>query len=195
MTDIKALNLRKPDYPIDPLFVNRWSPRSFLEKPVPEHILMKLFEAARWAPSAFNHQPWRFIVLQSEEDRENIYPCISTNNLAWCKKAPVLVMIISDTTRNDSFNYSHAFDTGAAWAQFALAASLEGLVTHPMTGFDFDQARKILNIPETFALQALVAVGYQGPAEALPEHLQEREKPNDRRPVEQSVYFGSFGNR
>lgn len=193
MTSNQAVTTRKPEYAIHPVFVNRWSPRSFLQKPVPDEILMRLFEAARWAPSAFNHQPWRFIVLRSQEEKERFYPCISPNNLLWCKRAPVLVVIVSDTMRDGVPVRSHAFDTGAAWGFFALAATMEGLATHPMTGFDFEKARDILGIPDSYAIQVLVAVGYQGPVEDLPEQLRARERPNDRRPIGQSIYAGSFG--
>jgi len=194
MTNSNTLLARQPAFTIDPIFVNRWSPRSFQQKPVPEETLLRLFEAARWAPSAFNHQPWRFIVLRSPEEKEKFYPCISENNLAWCKNAPVLVVIVSESSREGAPVRSHAFDTGAAWGHLALAATMEGLITHPMTGFDFDQARSILSIPEAYAIQALIAIGYQGPAEALPEHLRAREQPNGRRPIEQSIYTGSFGH-
>ncbi len=190
-----TISSRKTDHPIDSLFTRRWSPRSFLEKPVPDEVLMRLFEAARWAPSAYNYQPWRFIVMRTQEERERIFPCISEFNLTWCKKAPVFVMIISEKNRDGAPNRSHAFDTGAAWSHFALAAVMEGLVTHPMTGFDFEQARKILQIPDSYEIQALVAVGSQGPADALPEPLRAREQPNTRRPIEESLYSGSFGKK
>lgn len=183
---------RKPAYDIEPIFVERWSPRSFLDKQVSDEQLFRLFESARWAPSAFNHQPWRFILLKGE-DKERVLPCISDNNLLWCSKAPVLVMILSELNRNGTPNISHAFDTGAAWSHLALAAKMAGLITHPMTGFNFEQAREILQVPDEYAIQALVAIGYQGPADALPEHLQEREAPNNRRPIEQSVFIGTFG--
>jgi len=187
------ITVRQPEHKIDPIFVERWSPRSFLEQPVPEEKLMRLFEAARWAPSAFNHQPWRFILLTSQEDRERFYPCISQSNLAWCRKAPVLVLIISEINRDGALNPSHAFDTGAAWGYLSLAATMEGLATHPMTGFDFGKARSILNIPEEYAIQALVAIGYQGSPDLLDEPLRQREFPKGRRPLDELIYAGSFG--
>jgi len=187
------ITVRQPEHKIDPIFVERWSPRSFLEQPVPEEKLMRLFEAARWAPSAFNHQPWRFILLTSREDKERFYPCISQNNLAWCRKAPVLVLIISEINRDGALNPSHAFDTGAAWGYLSLAATMEGLATHPMTGFDFGKARSILNIPEEYAIQALVAIGYQGSPDLLDEPLRQREFPKGRRPLDELIYAGSFG--
>jgi nitroreductase len=187
-----ATSSRQPLHDVDALFLERWSPRSFSDKPVSDELLFRLFESARWAPSAFNHQPWRFILLRGS-DKERVHQCISDNNLLWCSKAPVLVMFLSEKSRNGVPNRSHAFDTGAAWSHFALAATKAGLITHPMTGFDFEKARDILQVPEEYELQALVAVGYQGPADALPDHLREREMPNQRRPIEQSVYVGTFG--
>ncbi|MFB9977242.1 nitroreductase family protein [Pallidibacillus thermolactis] len=185
---------RKPDYEIDEMFINRWSPRSFLDKEIPEEVLLTVFEAARWAPSAYNEQPWRFIIAKTKEERERFYPFISEFNLSWCKKAPVLVLILSKTTRNGEFLQSHSFDAGAAWAHLALQANKCGLITHPMTGFDFDRARETLEIPEDYAIEALVAIGYQGEKEALSEKLQEREQPNGRRPIKESLFTGKFGN-
>jgi len=185
--------VRQTEHKIDPIFTERWSPRAFQEKPVPEEKLMRLFEAARWAPSAFNHQPWRFILLTSQEDKERFYPCISEGNLAWCRKVPVLVLIISEINRDGAPNPSHSFDTGAAWGYLSLAATMEGLATHPMTGFDFHQARSILNIPDEYAIQALVAIGYQGSAEQLDEPLRQREFPKGRRPLDELLYAGRFG--
>ena len=191
MTNIREF--RQPTYEIDELFLKRWSPRSFLEKEVPEDLLLSVFEAARWAPSAFNYQPWRFIIARTKEDREKFYTFISEFNLRWCTKAPVLALILSKKTGEFGENQSHAFDTGAAWGYLSLQALKNGLVTHPMTGFDFHKARKVLNIPDDYAIQALVAIGYQGEKEALPEDLKQREFPKNRRPLKESLFEGSFG--
>ncbi|WP_062351937.1 nitroreductase family protein [Bacillus kwashiorkori] len=186
--------IRQPDYHIDDVFTQRWSPRSFLDKKIPDEDLYSVFEAARWAPSAFNEQPWRFIIARTDEERELFYRFISEFNLTWCKKAPVLALIISHTKRNEEENRSHSFDAGAAWGFLALQATLKGLVTHPMTGFDFTKARELLSIPNDYAIQALVAIGYQGDKAALPENLQNREMPNQRRPLSESIFSGKFGN-
>ncbi|MCU9614793.1 nitroreductase family protein [Caldibacillus lycopersici] len=187
------INTREASYPIDTVYLQRWSPRSFLNKPIPEETLFSLFEAARWAPSAFNNQPWRFILARTEEDREKFYSFISEFNLNWCKNAPVLSLIISETENERGFNKTHAFDTGAAWGYLSLEATKKGLVTHPMTGFNFEKARSVLNIPEKFAINALVAIGYQGEKNSLPEVLQERENPSPRRGIKASLFEGSFG--
>lgn len=185
--------VRQPEYEIDSVYLERWSPRSFLEKEVPEDILLSLFEAARWAPSAFNLQPWRFILARTKEDREKFMTFIGEFNQTWCKKAPAFALIISQLTSERGNIGSHAFDAGAAWGYLSLEATRKGLITRPMTGIDFDKAREVLNIPEDYAIDALIAIGYQGEKEALPPHLQEREVPSTRRPVKESIFEGSFG--
>lgn len=192
MIDIK--DFRTAEHDIDPIYINRWSPRSFLDKEVPQEVLNSLFEAARWAPSAANVQPWRFIFARTEEDRHTFLSFIDEGNVIWCSKAPVLVAILSKTTRADGekMNLTHAFDTGAAWAFLALEAIRQGLHTHPMGGFDRDKAKDVLNIPEEYDVQAIVAIGYMGPKENLTESLQEREKPSGRKGLDEIVAEGSF---
>ncbi|MGM7721379.1 nitroreductase family protein [Metabacillus sp. Hm71] len=191
---VNAADIRKPDFEIDAQFLNRWSPRSFLEKEVPEDVLFGVFEAARWAPSASNQQPWRFIIARTQEDREKFHSFIMPGNLIWCKKAPVLAVIISKTTTERGFNAWHAFDTGTAWGYLALEAHRKGLVTHAMGGFEKEKAREVLNVPEDYDLHAVIAIGYQGEKEVLPENLQDREQPSDRRPLNESLFEGSYMN-
>lgn len=191
ITDAKAY--RKPDHEIDEMFIDRWSPRSFSKKEVPQDTLLSLFEAARWAPSAFNFQPWRFIIAQTAEEREKFYSFIHDFNLVWCQQAPVLTLILSKTKHDNGENFpTHSFDTGAAWGFLALQAHQKGLITHPMTGFDFEKAREVLEIPEDYNIEALVAIGYQDEREKLPEKLQQREQPNDRQPLENLIHRGTF---
>lgn len=185
--------LRQAEYDIDPVYLNRWSPRSFLDKDVPEDVLFSLFEAARWAPSAYNLQPWRFVIARTPADRETFHSFIHEYNLAWCKTAPVFALMLSHKVSERGDNASHAFDAGAAWGFLALEAVRKGLATHPMTGIDFEKAREMLRIPEEYAIQALIAIGYQGPRDRLPSALQEREQPSQRRPVQSFVYEGVFG--
>lgn len=191
ITDAKAY--RKPDYDIDELFINRWSPRSFSEREVDKETLLSLFEAARWAPSAFNFQPWRFIIAQRAEEREVFHSFINDGNLSWCKNAPVLTLILSKKTNaaGDAFP-THSFDTGAAWAHLALQAYKKGLATHPMTGFDFDKAREVLEIPEDYHIEALVVIGYQDERKKLPVQVQQREQPNARHSLKKFIYQGKF---
>ncbi|WNS75715.1 nitroreductase family protein [Bacillus sp. DTU_2020_1000418_1_SI_GHA_SEK_038] len=186
---------RTTAYLIDQVFLDRWSPRSFMEKEVSDEVLFSLFEAARWAPSALNIQPWRFILARTQDDREKFYSFIFEGNLAWCRKAPVLALIISEMNNEKGLNKSHAFDSGAAWGFLSLEATKKGLITHPMTGFDFEAARKVLDIPEKYAINALVAIGYQGEKEDLPEILQQRENPSPRRETKDSLFEGSFGHQ
>lgn len=184
---------RHAEYPVDAAVLNRWSTRAFLEKEVPEQTLLSVFEAAHWAPSAFNAQPWRFIVARTSEEREKFFPFIGEFNLGWCSKAPVLALIVSKTVTDKGDFPSFAFDAGAAWGILALEATKQGLATHAMTGFDFAKAREILGIPQEYAIQALVAIGYPGPKENLPEPLQQREVPSPRVPVKDVLFSGSFG--
>ncbi len=190
-TDVKTY--RTSEYDIDEMFLNRWSPRSFSEKEVPRDIVLTLFEAAHWAPSAFNFQPWRFIIAQTAEERKTFHSFISESNLNWCKQVPVLSLILSKTVtdKGNSFR-THSFDTGTAWGFLALQANKKGLITHPMTGFDFDKAREVLKIPEEYHIEALVAIGYQDEKEKLSDLLQEREQPNNRRPLENFIFNGKF---
>lgn len=178
---------RQADYDIDDMFLERWSPRSFQEKEVPQEDLMSVFEAARWAPSSMNMQPWRFIIARTEEDRERFHSFVMDGNLKWCEKAPVLALIVSDKEAA-----THAFDSGAAWGFLSLQARKKGLITHAMGGFYKDKAREVLGIPEEYDIQALVAIGYQDEKEKLTEDMQQREEPSPRRPVEESLMEGSF---
>ncbi|MDC3411967.1 nitroreductase family protein [Aquibacillus sp. 3ASR75-11] len=188
-TDMKEhiKEFRQPAYTIDSMFVNRWSPRAFQEKDVPEDTLKSILEAARWAPSAMNKQPWRFILARTKNDQELFYTFIMEGNLKWCKKAPVLIAILSEKSTG-----SHAFDTGTAWGYLALQAAQKGLAAHAMGGFDKEKAREVLNIPDDYAIHAIVALGYQGDKEELPNDLQEREQPSDRKPIEETVFEGTF---
>lgn len=188
---------RKADYPIDPVYLERWSPRAFSKQPVEQDKLNCIFEAARWAPSAANLQPWRFIVGQTEEDREKFLSVLHEGNVEWCERVPVFVAIVSKKTLNDAGkqNPFHAFDTGTAWGFLSLEAYRQGLITHGMGGFSRDQARELLEIPEEYDIQAIIAVGYHDPDAPLSEKNKEREKPSDRHPIEQFVFEGTFNSR
>ncbi|MFD1038792.1 nitroreductase family protein [Virgibacillus byunsanensis] len=192
MNNVK--DFRNASYDIDPIYLKRWSPRSFKDKEVSDEDLNSIFEAARWAPSAANVQPWRFIFAQSAEDRNKFLSFIHDGNVAWCDKAPVLVAVVSkmDEVRFGGDNPTHAFDTGAAWGFLALEAIRKGLITHAMGGFDREKAKKVLHIPENYMIHAIVAVGYQGETAELKEQYQEREKPSDRHEVESFISEGIF---
>ncbi|ASK62793.1 nitroreductase family protein [Virgibacillus phasianinus] len=184
---------RTAAHDIDPIYLQRWSPRSFLDKEVPESVLHSVFEAARWAPSAANMQPWHFVVARNDKDRNKFLTFINENNVAWCKRAPVLLAITSkmDSERSGD-NVTHAFDTGAAWGYLALEATRKGLVTHGMGGFDREKAREVLQIPDNYAIQAVVAIGYMGGKELLDEKFHDREKPSNRKEVGEFISEGLF---
>jgi len=188
---------RQSNYAITPLLLNRWSPRSMTGKPLEDDELFALFEAARWAPSSFNAQLWRFIIAR-RQDREKFdrhFGLMVEGNQAWAKNAAVLVVVASRKRfeYNDKPAITHAFDAGAAWENLALEASRRGLVAHGMQGFDYERAKRELKIPDDFEVHAMIAIGRRGKPEDLPEKLREVEKPNDRRPLREIVFDGAFG--
>jgi len=192
---IKGSDKRHADYLIDAIFLNRWSPRAMSGEAIPAEELKVLFEAARWAPSSYNNQPWR--ILYARRDSEHwplFFDLLVDTNKAWCKNAAALLVMISKTTFDHSGKPSrtHSYDTGAAWENLALQGCLRGYVVHGMQGFDYDRARTALNIPDDFQVEAMAAIGLPGRVEELPEALQARETPNDRRTVEQTVCEGPF---
>jgi len=162
---------------------------------VAEEELMRLFEAARWAPSSFNAQQWR--VLYARRGTEHwpvFFELLVDANKSWAKNAAVLVLFISRKTfdYNDEPSITHSYDTGAAWENFALQGFHQGLVVHGMEGFDYERARGELHIPEQFQIEAMAAVGRPGAKELLPDKLQKRESPNDRRRLAESICEGPF---
>jgi nitroreductase len=179
---------RKSEYPINPLFLNRWSPRAFSSQPVSDQDLHTILEAAHWAPSSYNDQPWRFFVAKTEEQLAVFHEFLGEFNRLWASKAPILVLVASDKFReNGDPNGPHAFDAGTAWGYLALQAKLLGLDTHAMGGFSRDQARAVLQVPDNIELHAVIAIGYPGDKSELPAGLQEREIPNTRRPLSEVI--------
>ena len=175
---------RRPDYPVDKLFVERWSPRAFSGERFTSEELMILFEAARWAPSSYNSQPWRLIYAERETPEwNNLFELLVDFNKQWAAKAAVLVVFLS--RKNFEWNGepapTHSFDVGAAWENLALQASLRGWVAHGMQGFDYKKAR-----------EAMAALGKPGVPEDLPESMQEREFPSGRKPVQEFAMRGRF---
>ncbi len=192
---IKGSEKRKADYPIDAVFLDRWSPRAMSGEGIPEEELLTLFEAARWAPSSFNNQPWRFLYARRDTVHWPLFFDLLVDfNKTWVKEAAALVLFISRTTfeHNDEISVTHSFDTGAAWENLALQGTLKGLVVHGMQGFDYEKARTSLKIPEGFQVEALAAIGKPGKKEDLPEKLRERETPNDRRKLSETIFEGPY---
>jgi nitroreductase len=187
---------RSSDHPVDPAFLNRWSPRAFSPEPVDEAALMSVFEAARWAASSYNEQPWRFILARNEEDRARFLDFLLPANQAWARNAPALFLVISKKTfdHNGKPNIVSQYDAGTCSGHATLQASLNGLVAHGMVGFDHDRAREALGIPEEFDLMAVYAIGKQGDKSLLPPDVQERELPSGRRPLTETLMEGRFAS-
>jgi nitroreductase len=189
---------RKADYPVAPIFLDRWSPRAFDASVIPDEDLMTIFEAARWAPSSFNAQPWRFLYAKREdEDWERFLDLLIPFNRGWAHSASVLIYFLSDTQMEmvpgqPMPSHSHSFDTGAAWACLALQATMLGYHAHGMGGVDFDRARTELKVPERFRFEAAAVVGRGGDVATLDEKLQAREVPSDRKPVGEFAFRGEW---
>ena len=190
---IEGSEKRNADYPIDSLFLDRWSPRAMSGEDIAEEELLTLFEAARWAPSSYNNQPWRILYARRNTIHWPLFFDLLVDfNKTWVKKAAALVIFISKTTfdHNGEPSVTHSFDTGAAWQNFALQATLKHLVVHGMEGFDYDRARTVLKIAPEFRVEAMAAIGRPGKKEDLPAGLQGREFPNDRRKLSETVIEG-----
>jgi nitroreductase len=177
------------------VFVDRWSPRAMSGEPVTIEELETLFEAARWAPSAGNQQPWR--ILYGRRDTPEwplFYDLLNPGNLTWCANAAALVLFVSKTVNEEAGRpiKTHSYDTGAAWENFALQGLRSGLIVHGMQGFNYDRAREVLRIPPEFAVEAMAAVGRPGRKEELSESLQAREHPSSRKPLSEIVMEGVF---
>jgi nitroreductase len=191
---------RASDFPIDPLFLERWSPRAFDGSDIPEQHLLTLFEAARWAPSAFNSQPWRFLYARrGDENWERFLSLLIPWNQAWAHSASVLVYILSDTlpftdkkTGEPRASTTHSFDAGAAWACLALQAARMGYLAHGMSGIQYELARLELRIPARFALNAACAIGRIGDPAQLDEKLRAREFPSGRKAIGELAFAGDF---
>ncbi|SIP91754.1 Nitroreductase [Rhizobium sp. RU35A] len=192
-------NTRKADHPVAEVFTGRWSPRAFTDATISEQELLGLLEAARWAPSAFNAQPWRFIyALRGDAVWQPILGALLPFNQSWAEKASALVIVASATRftapgkTEPSDNGSHTFDAGTAWGYLALQAHMAGWASHAMAGFDKQAMAKAVNLPEGHVLHAAVAIGKQGDASLLPEALQAREVASPRLPLSETVVHGVF---
>lgn len=184
---------RSSDTRIDRLFLDRWSPRAFDGSSLSPEERETLFDAARWAPSAYNAQPWRLLYAErGDANWERFLALLVPANQAWATNASLLVFFVSDTILNGSPSHSHSFDTGAAWMSLALQAEKLGLRAHGMVGIDMDATRRELGIPDNFRIEAAVAVGRQADPSVLPEKYREREKPSDRRPIGEIAFPGNF---
>lgn len=180
---------------LDPLFIDRWSPRSFLENELKEDEILTLFEAARWAPSCYNEQPWLFLFARTREDRQRYAEALVEGNRVWAKRAPILMAVFSRKRfdKNGNENRWADFDTGSAWMSLVLQAMKLGIYCHGMAGFDPEKAYRICNVdPEKYNALCMAAIGRKGPAEVLDEPMRSRESPSDRRPLGEMVFESTF---
>ena len=167
-TMIKGSDVRHADFPIESMLLDRWSPRAMSGESISSQELMRLFEAARWAPSSFNAQQWRALyALRDTEHWQTFCELLGEGNKVWAKNAAVLVVFISrkNFEHNEKPSVTHSYDCGAAWENFALQGFQQNLVVHGMQGFDYDRARTDLRIPEEFHVEAMAAVGRPAPKE------------------------------
>ena len=189
---------RKAHHPVAPIFLDRWSPRAFDASVMPDADLLTIFEAARWAPSSFNAQPWRFLYAKREDaDWERFLDLLIPFKQVWAHSASVMIYILSDSQMEmvpgqPKPSHSHSFDAGAAWACLALQATMMGYHAHGMVGVDFDRARAELKVPDRYRFEAAAVIGRVGAIEVLEEKLRAREVPSDRKPVGDFAYRGEW---
>jgi nitroreductase len=186
------------NYRIEDLIARRWSPRAFQERPVEADKLKSLFEAARWAPSSSNEQPWRFLAATRDNpsDYDKLFSCLSEGNAKWVFRAPVLMLSVASLFfEDDGKPNRHALhDTGMAVENLVLQATALGLQAHQMAGYDVDKARRECQIPSGFEPVAMIALGYAGDPAILPDYLREREvKPRERQPIRDFVFSADWG--
>ena len=184
------------DHPIHPLLGERWSPRAFATRPVERAKLLSLFEAARWAPSANNRQPWHFVAGTSDHPEEHalLVATLNERNRHWARYAPVLILVVAQHAPQPGREFASLYDVGLAVGNLTAQAVELGLVTHQMGGFDVELARTTLGIPEGYAPVVVIALGYPGSPEALPADLRERELAprSSRKPLEDFVFEGRW---
>lgn len=186
-----------PEYPIHEILKNRWSPYGFSDRPVDEDVLCSLFEAARWAASSYNEQPWRFLVATQDDPDEfdRMVSCLTEGNRSWARQAPVLILTAASTrfSHNDRPNASAWHDVGLASANLAFEATARGLSLHWMGGILRDRIAEEYGLPDDFEPVTGIAVGYREAIDAVPDPFRERDrKPRARRPIDETVFTGAF---
>jgi nitroreductase len=186
------------DFPVHDLIRDRWSPRAFANKPVESAVLASLFEAARWAPSSYNVQPWAYLVATKDDAKnfEKMLGVLVEFNAGWAKEAPVLVLAVAGLKLLDGNPNRNAFyDTGAATALLSVEATARGLGVHQMAGFDSAKAKTVFDIPADWEPIAALAIGYPGHPDSLPQGLRDRElAPRTRKPLSEFVMSGRWGH-
>jgi nitroreductase len=191
-----ARSHRKADHEILDLFLQRWSPRAMSGEKVPQEELMRLFEAARWAPSTYNEQEWRYLYAHRDSEHwQTFFDLLVEGNQAWCSSAGVLIVVLSHKTfeRNGKPNPVHTFDSGLATENLFLQAAAMELVAHGMAGFNQSKARQSLNVPDDYSVEAMIAIGKPGNPDNLPENYRDMDlNPTSRKPVEEFAREGKF---
>ncbi len=190
---------RTSDHEIEPMFLERWSPRAYSGEAIPEAELMQILEAARWAPSSYNSQPWRFIYARRDTPHwEPMLSLLNDGNRSWAKEAAVLMVLVSSSLMTVPGqdkpvpSHSHSLDAGSAWGYLALQAAKLDWHAHAMVGFDMQRAFAELNVPEGYRVETVIAIGRIGDKSKLPEGLRARETPNSRNPLSASIFEGKF---
>ncbi|ABE36036.1 NAD(P)H-flavin oxidoreductase [Paraburkholderia xenovorans LB400] len=192
-------NSRTADHPVDRLFLNRWSPRAFTQDLIPESTLLTFLEAARWAPSSYNSQPWRFVYARRGTAHwERFLGFLNDFNRGWAQHAAAIIIVLSKSTfvppggNEEVPAPTHSFDTGAAWGYLALQASLAGWHAHGLAGIERERIRAELAVPDVYSIEAGIAIGLPGDKSTLPEALQAREIPSPRNPLSAIATEGHF---
>lgn len=187
--------VRHNDFSISPLIIDRWSPRAMTGEEMTDQELIPLFEAARWAPSSYNNQPWRFLYAKRNTAEWPLFFDLMVDfNKGWTKNAAVIAVVISGKNfeHNTKPSRTHSYDAGAAWMALALEGTARGYVVHGMEGFDYEKAKKDLNIPDDFQVEAMLAIGKRAQTQTLPEEMQKREAPSTRKEVSEIAIPGKF---
>jgi nitroreductase len=190
--------LAQTDYPILEILKRRWSPRAFSNQMVEPEKLRSLFEAARWAPSSFNEQPWSFILAtkQYPEEHARVVSCLSEKNQQWARLAPVLLVSVAKLNfdRTGKPNRHAFYDLGMAVGNLMVQATVLDLFVHQMAGFSPERVTEIYGVPASFEPVAAIAIGYGGEVEDLPEAFRESEVgPRSRKPIQSFVFQGKWG--
>lgn len=190
-----ASSSRAAEADVDPIFIGRWSTRAFSAAPVPDHLIASLFEAARWAPSAANLQPWLFVYAHDEATLARARGLLKESNQRWAVTAPLLIFVFARRNHPDTGQplRTAGFDTGAAWLSLALQAERLGLRSHAMGGIHHERTYAAFEVPEAeFESLAAIAVGYAGDSRALPADLVAKELPNGRKRQREFAFQGRY---
>lgn len=189
----QIINGRVPDAPVDAAFLDRWSPRAFSPEPLPELTILSLFEAARWAPSSQNEQPWTYVYATTGEERERFLPLLDEFNRIWVQHAPMIAFVMArlNLSKSGKPNRHAQFDAGSSWISLALQARRLGLYAHAMGGFNVDEAHAVLNAPrEEYEIMAAIAIGRYGDVADLDDYNRKRETPSGRKHVAEFAFHG-----